>query len=141
VLALTGKRAPRTALESHVSVFHWAAVSLLQDSPGLAATQPACLHDPGIVRLRDQIQAEGSPEIGKGEATAKVTLVDGAVLNAHVVDARGSQARPMTDVELEAKFFELTRPKLPRSSEMLRDACWGIAEAADVGHDIGRHLP
>jgi 2-methylcitrate dehydratase PrpD len=142
VLALTGKRAPRTPLESHVSVSHWAAVSLLQASPGLAATRPTCLHDPLIVRLRDQIQTAGSPEIGKGEAIAKVTLADGAVLNAHVVDARGSQARPMTDAELEAKFFELTRPKLPaKAAEKLRDTCWRVAKSADVGNDIGGHLP
>lgn len=142
VLALTGKRSPRTPLESHVSVFHWAAVSLLQDSPGLAATQPDCLQDSAIVHLRDQIAAEGVPEIGKGEAIAKVTLADGAVLSAHIVDARGSQARPMTDAELETKFFEVTRPTLPReTAEMLRDACWRIAESADVGRDVGRLLP
>ena len=92
--------------------------------------------------MRDRIEAEGIPEIGKGEAIAKVTLADGTMLSAHVVDARGSQARPMTDEELETKFFELTRPKLPRErSEMLRDACWRVAELADVGNDIGRHLP
>ena len=142
VLALTGKRSPRTTLESHVSVFHWAAVSILQGSPGLAATQPACLQDADIARLRDRIEAEGTPEIGKGEATATVTLADGTVLSAHVVNARGSQARPMTDKELETKFFELTRPKLPgESSEMLRDACWRVAESPDVGHVVGRHLP
>jgi 2-methylcitrate dehydratase PrpD len=142
VLAMTGKRSPRTPLESHVSVFHWAAVSLLQDAPGLAATEPACFQDPVVARLRDQIQAEGIPEIGKGEAIVEVTLADGSVLRAHVVNARGSEARPMTDDELETKFFELTRPKLRgEAPELLRDACWQVAQSVDVGGDIGRYLP
>jgi 2-methylcitrate dehydratase PrpD len=142
VLALTGKRRPRTQLESHVSVYHWAAVSLLKDAPGLAATEVGCLEDPAILALRDHIEALGCPEIGKGEARAEVALADGTVLNAHVVHARGSQARPMTNQELEAKFLSLATRILSReASERLLAACWRASEMDDVGESIGAMLP
>lgn len=142
VLALTGKRTPQTPLESHVSVFHWAAVSLLGRSVGLSAIQDSCIFDPTVIALRDRIEAKADPDMGKGEAKAQVTLADGTVIEAHVVNARGSQARPMTDGELGAKFVELATRKLSQNaSEQLRDASWRIAGMADVGAGIGPLLP
>lgn len=142
VLSLTGKRRPKTALESHVSVFHWAAVSLLGHAGGLAATEPGCLADPAVVALRETIEAEADPAIGKGEARAEVALTDDRVLYARVVQARGSEARPMTDDELDGKLRALTAGALPPAAvEPLLAACRGTAALADVGHEIGAMLP
>lgn len=142
VLALTGKRSPRTALESHVSVFHWAAVALLQDAPGLAATRDACLADATVGALRAQIEAEAVSDIGKGEARVQVTLRDGTQLETHVLHARGSRARPMSDNELNAKFNDLTADRLrPGSGLLLREACWRVSEMPEIGRKIGVLLP
>ncbi|MDF0545111.1 MmgE/PrpD family protein [Sphingobium sp. H39-3-25] len=142
VLKLTGKPTPQTPLESHVSVFHWAAVALLGRSVGLAATQTESIFDPTVVALRDRIGAEADPRLGKGEAKVQIILADGAVIDAHVTHARGSRERPMTDSELDAKFDELAMRKLSRdASDRLRDACWQVAGMADVGLAIGPLLP
>lgn len=139
---LTGKRNPRTPLESHVSVYHWAAVSLLADAPGLGATRASALDDPATLALADRIEVEAATEIGKGEARAEVVVAGGEAFAAHVVAARGSQARPMTDAELDAKFLELTVDRLGVDrAEGLRAACWRIPGASDVGAEIGALLP
>jgi 2-methylcitrate dehydratase PrpD len=142
VLSLTGLRSPRTSLESHVSVYHWAAAALLRGKAGLAETQIDCLEDPDIVALRDRIEAVSQSAIDKGEALAAVTLVNGTVVDAHVVNARGSQVRPMTNRELDVKFTELTERMLSRdAAEKLRESCWQVATMADAGMEIGNQLP
>jgi 2-methylcitrate dehydratase PrpD len=142
VLTLTGKRTPRTALESHVSAFHWAAVALLEDAPGLAANGDACLADAAVAALRERIEAEADADMGKAQARVQVTLADGTMLETYVEHARGSQMRPMSDAELDAKFQDLAAGSLrPGNAEALREACWGIGDLTDVGAEIGSLLP
>ncbi|WP_298396463.1 MmgE/PrpD family protein [Sphingobium sp.] len=142
VLRLTGKREPRTMLESHVSVFHWASVALLQDRPGIAATQPDSLTDPHIARLRALITADPVPDMGKGEARVEAILADGSQVTAHVEHARGSIERPMTDNELDTKFMDLAEGQLgSQASALLRDACWRVATMDDVGAELGPLIP
>lgn len=142
VLRMTGKRSPRTALESHVSVFHWAAVALLQDAVGLAATGEECLSDGSVAALRDRIEADASENIGKGEAVVEVVLGDGRAFSAHVNSARGSRERPMSDNELDTKFMDLaTRRLAPDAAMALRDACWRVDSVDDVGSTLGPLVP
>lgn len=142
VLSLTGKRAPRTPLESHVSVYHWAAAALVRGKAGLAETEPSAIENPEIAALRDRIEAHGAPDIGKATANVEVVLADGEVLRAHVLDARGSQARPMTDHDLGVKFTELAQRILPaRAAEKLLDTCWRVGASPNVGAEIGALLP
>ncbi len=142
VVKLTGKRRPRTPLESHVSVYHWSAVALSGGAPGVSATQPVVFADPAIVALSDRIETEAVADMGKGEARVEVTLADGSILRSHVEHARGSEARPMMDAELDAKFQELAAESLSKERfENLRKACWGVACLPDVGMGIGGLLP
>jgi 2-methylcitrate dehydratase PrpD len=142
VLSLAGKREPRTPLESHVSVYHWAAVALLLGKAGLAETQADCLKDQDVVVMRNLIEIESASEIGKGETLAEVLLADGQVLTTHVVNARGSRSRPMTDEELDAKFIELAGRMLSEEqAESLRVSCRSIVNLVDVGAEIGSQLP
>lgn len=142
VLSMTAKRAPRSALESHVSVYHWAAVALLSDAPGLEATELASLADPRVMALRDRIDAGARAEFGKDEAAVSVTLADGTRLEAHVTEPRGSRARPLSDAELDQKFFALAARRLSRATaERVLAACRGIALAPDAGRALGELLP
>ncbi|MDE8652434.1 MmgE/PrpD family protein [Novosphingobium album (ex Liu et al. 2023)] len=142
VLALTGKREPKTTLESHVSVYHWAACALQKGKAGLAETEIACLRDPAIQALGNRVEAQSDRAIAKEQAIATVILDDGTTIESHVRNARGSGDRPMTDDELNAKFDELTRRLLvPERSKELREACWHIAAAENVGARIGALLP
>jgi 2-methylcitrate dehydratase PrpD len=142
VLTLTGKRSPRTTLESHVSVFHWVAVVFLRDRAGLAETEPACISDPEIGALREQIEAVADPAIGKSQAWAEAVLADGSRFQAQVRHARGSLERPLQDGELDVKFRDLAGTILPPDEvEQLRQACWSVASMANVEAGLGVLLP
>lgn len=140
-LKLTGVRTPRTTLESHVSLYHWAAAALLRGTAGVPEMWQDCIDDPGIVALRDRIEAIPDQAIGRGEAIVEVTLTDGQTLRAHVLNARGSAARPMTDAELDAKFRAQASMVLSadKVEELLR-LCRGVASLQDVGKEIAAVL-
>ena len=136
-LALTGVRTPSTPLESHVSLYHWAAAALVRGSAGVPEMRQDCIDDPEIAALRARIDTVADPGIGRDQAIAEVTLTNGRTLRSHVVNARGSSARPMTDDELNAKFTAQARLVLPAAKvdELLR-LCRGVARLRDVGHEI-----
>jgi 2-methylcitrate dehydratase PrpD len=140
-LRLTGVRTPRTTLESHVSLYHWAAAALVRGQAGLPEMLPDCIDDPQVAALRERIEAIGDPAVGRDQAIAEVTWSDGRTLRAQVLNARGSLARPMTDDELDAKFRSQALTVLsPEAVDELQRLCRGAALLDDVGRDIGAVL-
>jgi 2-methylcitrate dehydratase PrpD len=140
-LTLTGKRTPADPLEAAVSVFHWTAAALLHGRAGLAEMRQDCIDDPDIAALRGRINAVPDDEIRSDESIVEATLTTGATLRAHVTNARGSVARPMTDAELDAKFMQQALIVLPRkTAETLLLLCRGAASLRDVGREIGGAL-
>jgi 2-methylcitrate dehydratase PrpD len=136
-LKLTGVRTPATTLESHVSLYHWAAAALLRRRAGLAEMRPDCIADPAVAALRSRIVAVADPGVGRGEAIVEAVYSDGARLRSHVTQARGSVARPMTDDELDAKFREQALQVLePGRVESLIHLCRDVAMLRDVGGQV-----
>ena len=140
-IKLTGVRTPATPLESHVSLYHWAAAALLRGSAGIAEMEQDCIDDPAVAALRARIQAVPDAAIGRDQSIVEVTLADGRSLRAHVLTTRGSAARPMTDDELDDKFRSQAGLRLPphRVDELLR-LCRGVASLRDVGREIAAVL-
>jgi 2-methylcitrate dehydratase PrpD len=133
---MTGVRTPVTPLESHVSLYHWAAAALVRGSAGLPEMQQDCIDDPDVAALRARIEAVPDPAIGRDQAIVEVTFTDGPTLRSHVVNARGSVARPMTDEELDSKFRAQAELVLPSAKvDTLLRLCRGVASLQDVGHD------
>ena len=140
-ITLTGVREPRTTLESHVSLFHWAAAALVRGTAGLAEMRQDCIDDPEVAALRARIEATPDPEVGRDQAIAEVTFTNGQTLRSHVVNTRGSTARPMTDDELDSKFRSQAQLVLPAAGvEELLLRCRGVASLADVGKEISAIL-
>ena len=138
---ICGIRSPVTPLESHVSVFHWAAAALLRGSAALPEMQQECVDDPAVAALRTEIEAIPDPAVGRGESIVEVTLANGKVLRSHVVNARGSVARPMTDDELDAKFRgQATMILPPVKVERLLGLCRNVVSLPDVGKEIAAVL-
>lgn len=136
-LSMTGIREPRTPLESHVSLYHWAAAALLRGQAGLHETRQDCIDDPAVAHLRATIEAIADPSVGRGQAIAEVVTRSGEVLRSHVQKTRGSIDRPMTDDELDAKFRSQALELLaPQAVEELRLRCRGVAALRDVGKDV-----
>ena len=127
VLELTGKVVPKTGLEGKFSVYHAAAVALLEGAGGEPQFSDRAVNDPAVVALRERVSAEIDPGIAADEAY--VTLSDGRILEMHVEHAIGSLARPMTDAGLDAKFRDLADPILgAEQAQRVLALCWDIGQ-------------
>ena len=136
-LELCGRREPKSPVEAQISLFHWAAATLVQKVAGLAQLEQGCIDDPTVAALRARIEAIADPSLQRDEAIAEVTLAEGSRLHSHVPHARGSSARPMTDDELNAKFGAQARTVLSEtaSAELLH-RCRNVAALRSVGPEI-----
>jgi 2-methylcitrate dehydratase PrpD len=134
VMELTAKREPTTGLEGKFSVFHAAAVAIIERAAGEAQFSDACVRTPEVIALRKRVDAVADPAIGKMEARVRVELRSGAVLTKHVEHALGSLERPLSDADLEAKFRSLVDGVLPEAqAQRLIELCWKVGELEDAG--------
>jgi 2-methylcitrate dehydratase PrpD len=107
VLELTGKATPTTGLEGKFSVFHSAAVALIDGTAGEAAYADSRVRSRDVVALRDKVRATADRTFRKESAEVAIEMKDGSRHVVVVEDCVGSLARPMTDAELDAKFLAL----------------------------------
>jgi 2-methylcitrate dehydratase PrpD len=138
VLELTGKTSPQVGLEGKFSVYHSAAVAIIDGAAGEAQYSDARVRDPAVVALRDRVRAKVDRALHEDAACVRITLRDGRVLERFVEHAIGSLARPMTDAGLEDKFRGLVVPILgePAAAQLMR-ALWALDESNSAG-DVAR---
>ncbi len=136
VLELTGKKTPQTGLEGKFSVFHAAAVAIVQGAAGEKQFSDRVVRDPVIMALRDRVVAVIDPTIHEEQVRVAITLKDGRRVEEYIEHAIGSLQRPMTDADLESKFADLADGVLPKSqARRLMDLCWAVEKlpaAADL---------
>lgn len=133
VLELTGKKEPKRGLEGKFSVYHSAAVALLDGAAGEEQYSDDRVNAPEVITLRGKVEATTSEEVDEAEAYVEVTLKGGSSYNVHVEHAIGSLERPMSDSDLEAKFRGLVSPLLPAQNvEQLIDLCWMLDRLPDA---------
>jgi 2-methylcitrate dehydratase PrpD len=133
VLELTGKLEPQTGLESKFSVYHAAAIALIEGRGGEQQFSDRAVVDPTVIDLRRRVQAIVDPLLAPDAATVTLTFTDGRVIEKRVEHAIGSLARPMADAELEAKFSELTEGSLGAArTKQLLDLCWRVSTLDNV---------
>jgi 2-methylcitrate dehydratase PrpD len=142
VLELTGKRAPQVGLEGKFSVFHCAAVAIIDGAAGVAQFSDARVRDPGVVAVRDVVNARIDGSLAEDQAVVTIVLRDGRTLTTRVEHAIGSLAHPMTDVDLERKLHGLCDEILGvERSDALVAACWNLDESANAGDLAKRAIP
>jgi len=128
--------------EAKVSIQHSVAAAFLYGTAGLAQYTDQCVADAAVLDLRSKVVVEEDPGIPVETAFVTVETIDGRMLAAHVTEARGTMARPMSDAELEAKFRTLADYGAPRfDAERLVTAIWAIADEHDVGRVIQMMVP
>jgi 2-methylcitrate dehydratase PrpD len=138
VLELTGKKTPQTGLEGKFSVFHAAAVAIVQGAAGEKQFSDRVVRDPAIVALRGRVVATIDPAIHEEQVRIAITLKDGRLVEQYIEHAIGSLQRPMTDADLESKFADLADGVLPKSqARRLMDLCWG-AEKLPAAADLAK---
>jgi 2-methylcitrate dehydratase PrpD len=142
VLELTGKPRPQVGLEGKFSVFHSAAVALIDGAAGEAQYSDARVVDPIVTTLRDRVRATVDPAVKEDAANIRITLRDGRVLEKRVEHAIGSLARPMTDHDLEQKCRGLCEPVLATAQiDALIARCWQLDALKDVAQIARMTVP
>jgi 2-methylcitrate dehydratase PrpD len=132
-LLLTGKEEPRTGLEGKFSVYHAAAVALIDGTAGEAQFTDSRVHDRAVIALRKCIRAHAEDSIGKYEAYVTIELEDGRTLERHVEHALGCLDNPMSDDDLVAKYNDLVTGVLPdRQRDQLVELCWSAETLKDA---------
>ncbi|MEJ0072359.1 MAG: MmgE/PrpD family protein [Pseudomonadota bacterium] len=134
VLELTGKRAPRTGLEGKFSVYHSAAVALIDGDAQEAQYSDARVRDPVVAGLTARVHATASPGIGREAAKVAVLLRDGRKLDRHVEHAVGSLEHPMSDAQIDAKVRGLSVELIGAArTEALIALCRGLWDQTNAG--------
>lgn len=138
VMELTGKTDPRTGLEGKFSVFHAAAAAIVHGAAGEAQFSDACVREAVVADLRSKVHVAADVSLLWTQARVSIRLKDGRVLDREVLHPLGSLERPMSDVDLEAKFRSLAGDVLDSGRcERLQELCWSLTSLPDAG-DIAR---
>jgi 2-methylcitrate dehydratase PrpD len=112
VAELMGNPQPSDDLEARFSAIHGVAAALCDGRVGLAQYETARVRRAAVGALRAKTALRPDAGIARDEARIEVLLADGSQLTEHVLHARGSLARPLTDEELFEKFAALVEPRL-----------------------------
>lgn len=133
VLELTGKRSPRTGLESKFSVYHACAVGLVFGRAGEPEFSDDAVADPRVLDLRERVCAIADRGIDEASVDVTIATKDGKTHRLFVEHAIGSLERPMTDDDLARKFRSLVDPILGTAkSGQLIASTMTITAAPDV---------
>ena len=131
--ALADRPHPTDFFAAQISLQHWTAHACLRRSAGIAALRSEAIAAPDIAALRAKVEIVTDATFSRDEATAEIHLDGGSVRRAHVANARGSLARPMSDAELDAKFRAQAGMLLSGSAaEALQARLRGLASSEDV---------
>lgn len=105
LLLARGDRVVSNARDARVSIHHCAALGLVRGSAGVADFEEPAVTDRALAAIRAKVQAKLDPTLPRGAARVTLTLADGRSLTHTVETPLGSEANPLTDTQLEAKFL------------------------------------
>jgi len=133
VLELTGKKTPRTGLESKFSVFHSCAVGLLFGKAGEHEYTDHTVNLPEVLALRARVEAIVDDAIDEASADVTVHTTDGRSVHVFVEHAIGSLERPMSEAQLKAKFVDQSAPIIGAAQA---EQAWLLSRALAAQKDL-----
>lgn len=133
LLLARGDRVVRNARDARVSIHHSAALSLLRGRAGVADFEQPAVDDPALAAFRGKVTAALDAGLPRGAARVTLDLADGRKMEAAILTPRGSEAKPLTDAELEAKYHENAALGgfADRAAAQI-EAIWALEEAPDL---------
>ncbi len=132
-LELTGIKEPPNGLKSKWSIYHSAAVALVDGAAGEHQYSDERVNAPEVRALRALIVATADAQLPEIAACATVTLKNGSTLEKRIDRVIGSAENPMSDGDLESKVRGLAQGVLATARiDALIATVWRIAELADV---------
>ena len=142
VLELTGKKTPRTGLEGKFSVYHSTAVAVVHGAAGEGQYSDEVVRDPRVVALRDKVTATVEQGMHEDQVRIAIKLRNGKTLEKFVEHAVGSLGKPMSNLDLEAKFRGQTEGILSKAeTDKLMGLCWDIGRLEDAGEAARASVP
>jgi 2-methylcitrate dehydratase PrpD len=131
-----------TGRESQVSVQHAVAVALTFGRAGLEQFTDACVNDPAVRALRGKVEVVRDEKYSIVAAAVAITTADGAIHKLSQQAARGSDANPMSDRDLEDKLRDAAAGWNPRHDiAPLIDAIWQVEKSTDVSRLTAMTVP
>lgn len=142
VLELTGKRTPKTGLETKFSVFHAAACALLRGDGSPTAFTDEAANAPEIIALRDKVDATSDTAIHEASVVIEVEFEDGRKIEKTIERAIGSHDKPLSNEHLARKFAHQSALVVgDEVTERLMALAWRLPELADVGEIARASVP
>jgi 2-methylcitrate dehydratase PrpD len=122
-----------TGRESQVSVQHAVAAALVTGKAGLSQFTDDCVRDPDVLALRAKVMVVRDPTFATIAAAVEIITTDGKTHKLSQAAARGSEANPMSDKDLEEKLRTSAGARnLGHNTELLIDAIWTLDKSTDV---------
>ncbi|MPT24681.1 MAG: MmgE/PrpD family protein, partial [Starkeya sp.] len=142
VLELTGKRTPKTGLETKFSVFHAAACALLRGDGSPTAFTDEAANAPEIIALRDKVDATSDTAIHEASVVIEVEFNDGRTIEKTIDRAIGSHDKPLSNEHLARKFAHQSALVVgDEVTERLMALCWRLPELGDVSEIARASVP
>jgi len=131
-----------TGRESQVSVQHAVAAALITGKAGLDQFTDACVNNPDVLALRSKVEVMRDANFPNIAAAVEVTTADGKTHKLSQPAARGSDANPMSDKDLEEKLRTAAVAWNPRHDiQPLINAVWQLDNSDDVSNIAALTVP
>ena len=122
-----------TGRESQVSVQHAVAAALIVGRAGVPEFTNACVRDERVRALRQRVTVVSDDSVPTVAAQVRLTLADGSIHEFTQSAARGSDANPLSDTDLEAKLRSAAAEwNSAFDCEPLIAAIWALDQNDDV---------
>lgn len=134
VLDVMGVEEPANGLESKFSVYHCAAIGLLDGMGGPAQFSDERVSSPDTRALRRKVGVITDRSLARDAARLAVDLACGRRIEVAIDHARGSVERPLTDEDLAFKARAAMQPVIGDAARELIDMVYSIEayEARDM---------
>ena len=131
-----------TGREAQVSVQHAVAAALAFGKVGLDQFTDACVRHPKVVELRSKVEVLRDENFATTAAAVEITTTDGRTHELTQPAARGSDANPLSDSELEDKLRTAAAGWNPSyEAAPLIDAIWTVDNCSDVSSLASMTVP
>jgi 2-methylcitrate dehydratase PrpD len=131
-----------TGRESQVSVQHAVAAALVTRKAGLNQFSDACVRDPEVIKQRSKVELVRDERFTTVAAAVEIKTSDGQTFKLEQLAARGSDANPLSDSDLEQKLRAAAALWDPRyDATPLIDAIWSVEASADVSTLVSLTIP
>jgi 2-methylcitrate dehydratase PrpD len=132
VLQLTGQQEPQDGLQGKFSIYHAAAVALIDGAGGMRQFSDEAVRQPSVIALRRRVEAVVDGAIHEDQARVVITTSGGGRVERFIEHAVGGIERPMSDADLTAKFTDLVELIIPGQVQQLSDLCWNVERLSDI---------